>query len=172
MHTRRRAGRGDVSKVLSYLNSAVAAISVLCTIESRAAQLNPKMKTFGVVWLQLIFVGIVAAQASATTPFFSFEKRVVSNTTLASTGPQYHSYFTFANSTSSVQPPLNGSCKIFPGDAAWPSPDVWGALDHVLEQSLIKTVPLAHDCYNTAWGGYKADRCAYIASNWNISYLQ
>lgn len=171
MHTSRRAGGSGVS----YLNPAVAAISVLCTIESRAAQLNSKMKTdktLGVAWLQLTFVGIAAAQASATAPFFSFEKRVVSNTTLASTGPQYHSYFTFANSTSSVQPPLNGSCKAFPGDAAWPSPDVWGALDHVLEQSLIKTVPLAHDCYNTAWGGYNADRCAYIASNWNISYLQ
>lgn len=104
--------------------------------------------------------------------FFPWEKVVATNGALAPGYSQYEKYFAFANSSSAPQQPLNGSCKVFPGDAAWPSPEVWQFFNDKLDGRLIKTVPLAHDCYNTAWGDYDASQCAYIAANWNNSYLQ
>lgn len=64
----------------------------------------------------------------------------------------------------------NASCKVFPGDAAWPSENQWAALNETLEGALIKSVPHASVCYEGPY--YDEAACTTITANWTNSYLQ
>lgn len=131
---------------------------------------NPN-NCLGQLAIALLSVTHAAAADLTPAPFFAWEKEVA-NSTLAPGHSPYDKYLAFANSNSGTGQPFNGSCKVFPGDATWPSSEVWQFFNDKLGGGLIQTVPLAHDCYNTAWGEYDASQCAYISSNWNISFLQ
>jgi hypothetical protein len=66
----------------------------------------------------------------------------------------------------------SGECKPRPGDAAWPSQEVWDDFDKVLGcGALIRTVPLAAPCYDN-WGVYDSAKCRYITNNWTDPYYQ
>lgn len=73
--------------------------------------------------------------------------------------------FPTSNSASKKQ------CKVFPGDADWPSPITWKVLDILTGGALIKTVPLAAPCYSD-WPEYNPAKCASITSQWSDPHLQ
>lgn len=62
-------------------------------------------------------------------------------------------------------------CKVFPGDANWPSDVSWKVLNTVTGDALIRTVPLAAPCY-LEWPEYNAAECASITSQWIDPHLQ
>ena len=64
-----------------------------------------------------------------------------------------------------------GSCKVFPGDAAWPSPATWDVFNLLTGGDLIKTVPIGAVCYPDS-GVYDAQKCASIITNWSLSATQ
>ncbi|GME41021.1 putative FAD binding domain protein [Neofusicoccum parvum] len=78
-------------------------------------------------------------------------------------------YFAFGDPSTPAL--TNSTCKAFPGDSAWPSADVWHALDEATNHALIETVPSAHACYSSEYGAYDAAQCAHVAANWNNSYF-
>lgn len=65
----------------------------------------------------------------------------------------------------------NNTCKVFPGDAEWPSPQVWGRFNQTLNGALIQTVPLGAACYPD-WPEYNPERCNAITTRWTNSTLQ
>lgn len=66
----------------------------------------------------------------------------------------------------------SGTCKVYPGDAQYPSSLVWDIFGLLVgRKNLIKTVPIAAPCY-TNWGVQDADRCSFVLNNWsNDSYM-
>lgn len=64
------------------------------------------------------------------------------------------------------------SCKVFPGDSAYPSTLVWYIFDLLIGGRLIKTVPLAAPCYSDWPAETNAALCTTITNNWTDSYLQ
>lgn len=64
-------------------------------------------------------------------------------------------------------PPSGPSCKVFPGDAQWPSTTTWAKLNTTLAGALIKTVPLAAPCYTNWPGQYDAAACQAVRDRWN-----
>lgn len=71
-------------------------------------------------------------------------------------------------SASQVAAPAN--CKIIPGDAEWPSEDVWDSFNVTLGGVLLKPKPLASVCY--AGVSYNAAKCEQYKSNWAGMNLQ
>ena len=79
--------------------------------------------------------------------------------------------FDFAsNDTDSATKRSTSSCKVFPGDAAWPSTLIWDLFDLLLGGALIKTIPSAASCYSS-WGVYSPSQCSYVSSEWTDSYF-
>ncbi|KAK0732149.1 hypothetical protein B0H67DRAFT_94421 [Lasiosphaeris hirsuta] len=66
---------------------------------------------------------------------------------------------------SSAAPPV---CKVFPGDAAYPSRLVWAVLDLLTGGALIETVPIGAACYPQS-GAYNNTKCAAILAHWTES---
>lgn len=62
-------------------------------------------------------------------------------------------------------------CKVFPGDAEWPSGQTWSLFNKTLDGSVIQTVLLAAPCY-ASWSEYDPGECEAITSAWNDSSLQ
>jgi len=62
-------------------------------------------------------------------------------------------------------------CKVFPGDANWPSPIAWEVLNLLTDNALIQTIPLAAPCYS-GWPEYNAAACTSITSQWSDPHLQ
>jgi len=56
-----------------------------------------------------------------------------------------------------------GECKVYPGDAKWPSDSAWHWFNDTLDGALIKGVPPARVCYP---GYYNADQCAAVKANY------
>ncbi|TAQ90473.1 hypothetical protein B7494_g1207 [Chlorociboria aeruginascens] len=57
------------------------------------------------------------------------------------------------------------SCKVFPGDKNWPSDLTWSSLNDTLNNTLIKTTPLASPCYYD-WNDYNSTTCASLTAKW------
>lgn len=71
----------------------------------------------------------------------------------------------------STKSPSVSQCKVFPGDADWPSPLAWNVLNLLSGGALIKTIPLAASCYKD-WQEYNETECEYITNNWSDPHLQ
>ncbi|WYZ42556.1 hypothetical protein EsH8_VI_000255 [Colletotrichum jinshuiense] len=65
---------------------------------------------------------------------------------------------TLANSTA--------SCKNLPGDAGWPSADIWAQFNETVGGRLVATVPLGSPCHGEA---YNATECARLQDAWLYS---
>ena len=103
----------------------------------------------------------IKQDASGKVPYFDYEKLTVSPTLLdglletklgqAALG-KYLNVFKFADHvvTNSTSAPVTynltgpGNCKVFPGDAAWPSTEKWSALK-ALSGCLLYTSPSPRD---------------------------
>jgi len=75
--------------------------------------------------------------------------------------------FDFGDSDDAVTKRSVSSCKVFPGDRAWPSNLVWTVFDLLLGGTLIKTTPIAASCYSDWPRDEDAAKCDYISANWN-----
>jgi hypothetical protein len=77
-----------------------------------------------------------------------------------------------ANSTSAkVKRTDVGDCKVYPGDARWPSRLTWAVFNLLTGGALIETVPIGAVCYPNS-GVYDAAKCASIIANWTQSATQ
>lgn len=66
----------------------------------------------------------------------------------------------------------SSSCKVYPGDSAWPSTLIWDIFDILAGGALISTVPLAAPCYANWPANEDADKCLYITEDWTNSSIQ
>jgi hypothetical protein len=65
------------------------------------------------------------------------------------------------------QPKPVAQCKVFPGDADWPSQTTWSKINATLDGALIQTVPLAASCYRNR-PEYDVAACQHAQDNWKI----
>lgn len=64
------------------------------------------------------------------------------------------------------------SCKVYPGDSAWPATLIWDIFDILAGGALISTVPLAAPCY-ADWPQHEnTAECLYITDDWTNSSIQ
>ncbi|KAF4981966.1 hypothetical protein FZEAL_2312 [Fusarium zealandicum] len=56
-------------------------------------------------------------------------------------------------------------CRCLPGDACWPSTDVWNQLNETVSGGLIKTVPMGSPCHDP---NYEADTCDALQDAWKL----
>ncbi|KAK4161600.1 6-hydroxy-D-nicotine oxidase [Cladorrhinum sp. PSN259] len=130
--------------------------------------------------LLLVLVAFASCRAHeqnpARQPLFSWEQRPLTAESLANavkdtnTG-DHADLFAFGNGSPPNPDRLkSGACKVFPGDAQWPSQSTWDAFNKVLGGALIRTVPLVAPCYQNT-GLYDADKCAAITGNYTNAYL-
>lgn len=75
--------------------------------------------------------------------------------------------FKFSGS-SSIEP---SQCKVFPGDAEWPSPSTWNVLNLSTGGVLLETVPLAAPCYSN-WPQYNTTACEFVTNQWGDPHFQ
>jgi len=54
-------------------------------------------------------------------------------------------------------------CRCFPGDACWPSPSAWAALNNSINGRLIATSPLASPCHGP---NFNAALCSDVRESW------
>ncbi|KAF7879761.1 uncharacterized protein EAF02_007931 [Botrytis sinoallii] len=63
------------------------------------------------------------------------------------------------------------SCKVYPGDAAWPATLIWDIFDILAGGALISTVPLAAPCY-ADWPHHEnTAQCLHITDDWTNSSI-
>ncbi|KAL4748733.1 hypothetical protein BDW72DRAFT_205344 [Aspergillus terricola var. indicus] len=65
--------------------------------------------------------------------------------------------------------PPSSSCRCFPDDPCWPSPEEWEKLNASLFGNLIPTVPIGSVCYtDISFARYSSQECAELKSHWPI----
>lgn len=60
-------------------------------------------------------------------------------------------------------------CKVFPGDASWPSRWLWSGLNLATLGGLVKPVPVSSVCYANSTGEVDEAACESLADNWNTA---
>lgn len=63
------------------------------------------------------------------------------------------------------------NCKVYPGDADWPSSQDWDALNAVTTNALLKPAPQAHICYGSN-GTTNSTACQELTERWNDPFAQ
>jgi hypothetical protein len=61
------------------------------------------------------------------------------------------------------------NCKVFPGDAEWPSKWSWSGLELVTLGGLTKPAPMSRVCYTNGTSSVDEAACASLAENWNTA---
>ncbi|KAB5546836.1 hypothetical protein GE09DRAFT_1174765 [Coniochaeta sp. 2T2.1] len=113
----------------------------------------------------------------ADEPLFDYEQVSVTDDTLeallAETNATQHAALFAIDNGKTLDPRLlaGAACKVFPGDAEWPSPPTWDIFDKLLGGALIETVPVAAPCYKNL-GLYDAGKCAIVRDNFTNPYFQ
>lgn len=111
---------------------------------------------------------VPASNTAAGTPLFEFETKQLTDEVIGRLSPGDAKLINFdegaVNSNITVQPA--GFCKVFPGDADWPSQSTWERFNELLDGALIPTVPSAAPCYPN-WGLYDKAKCLAIQANFS-----
>ena len=113
--------------------------------------------------------GAISAPPTSCPPRFTYETAQLTDAAIGSNTALFG--FGAAVSPSSTiitkPPPSSGpACKVFPGDAQWPSDTTWAKFNTTLGGALIKTVPLAAPCY-TNWPQHDPAACQVVRDRWN-----
>ncbi|KAE8151235.1 hypothetical protein BDV25DRAFT_128923 [Aspergillus avenaceus] len=59
------------------------------------------------------------------------------------------------------------TCRCFPDEPCWPSPEEWDAFNHTIGGRLIRTTPISSVCHtNTSFNTYNARSCSELLTNW------
>jgi hypothetical protein len=85
---------------------------------------------------------------------------------LSKQDPSNASLFGFGSDVKAETP----ACKVFPGDARWPSKKLWDRFNATVGGALIQTVPLAAPCYNN-WPERDPATCQYVTDHWSDPHL-
>ncbi|KAK8018987.1 FAD binding domain-containing protein [Apiospora marii] len=71
-----------------------------------------------------------------------------------------------------LKPRQGADCLSIPGDASWPSPDVWQQLNRTVDGKLLATIPIAAVCHRTLFGQsnrlFDQAACDVLRDNWNF----
>jgi len=61
------------------------------------------------------------------------------------------------------------SCKVIPGDSAWPSQHVWSQLNETIGGRLIQAIPQAAVCRPGGYAGLEQNEtaCAALKKDWD-----
>ncbi|KAH8884410.1 isoamyl alcohol oxidase-like protein [Thozetella sp. PMI_491] len=102
-----------------------------------------------------------STSSNSSVPYFDWETQQLSDAQLAAA---------FAPTVAPAAAKGGQQCKVFPGDAAWPSDAVWSNFNASVGGALIKTVPLAAPCYKN-WPQYDPVKCAQVTANWHDPHL-
>ncbi|PYH91117.1 oxidoreductase [Aspergillus ellipticus CBS 707.79] len=152
--------RGSLS-----LGLATSVVASIASAQSAAVSLGPAATT-------------VTTSPSAAPPYFSGEAVQLTDEVLVKVAAALKNetlsrVFAFGatNGTSAAVNGSRHSCKVLPGDAAWPAGSTWSIFDQLLGGSLIKPAPLAAYCYPD-WPQYDADKCSDITTDWFDGYFQ
>lgn len=90
---------------------------------------------------------------------------------LTGVGLSNASLFDFSTNSSDLRK-REPSCKVSPGDKAWPATIIWEIFDLLTGGALISTVPLAAPCH-ADWPAYEnSAECLYITDYWGNSNIQ
>lgn len=82
---------------------------------------------------------------------------------------QYASLFAFGNGSTNHKKLSESAqaCKTYPGDALWPSADLWEAFDSFLGGALSPITPIGSPCYkDSVYHNYDASLCASVTEGW------
>lgn len=60
-------------------------------------------------------------------------------------------------------------CRCLPGDACWPSTNVWSQFNKTVNGGLIKTVPIGSPCHDPT---YDAEACSALQTAWKLPQTQ
>ncbi|KAH6616600.1 FAD/FMN-containing isoamyl alcohol oxidase-like protein MreA [Boeremia exigua] len=121
--------------------------------------------TLSTIWL----TAVLAASTSAASSLTRRALDVLVETDLEVVTPSVRNLFTQGLNTTD---PKNETsrCKVYPGDAAWPSDEAWEQLNELTGNRLIsRPTPLAAVCY-PAHPDYDAAQCATYSATWTQSY--
>lgn len=104
--------------------------------------------------------------------YFNFEKVQLQPTDLQHLDDSEAALFGFdsLDGHNANIPRSQASCKVYPGDDAWPDDAKWASLNKTTGGALIRGVPRASTCYS-GWE-YDAADCEYLTSQWTNSYFQ
>ena len=106
------------------------------------------------VWLIAVIISITKGET--ISPLFEYEKTQLNEDSL--------------EALSSNPASINSECKTFPGDANWPSDEVWHSFNRTLNGALLKPAPLASVCYNnTSYNNFDTAKCEAISSAWSTT---
>lgn len=128
-------------------------------------------------WTKAAIVALACQQASAAcAPRFGWENAELTDAAIAdltkkdSSSGALLGFGEDTESAAKTPAPAKG-CKVFPGDANWPSDNAWRTFNASLGGALIKTIPLAAPCYDNWPQVRDAAQCQYITDNWNSPRL-
>lgn len=103
--------------------------------------------------------------------WFEHVETQLTSETLTNLHPEEAAPFQFdvpGSSNSKRATNSTATCKVYPGDAAWPSETTWANLNKLTNGSLIKTIPQAAPCYQGPL--YDPAKCATLTTNWTNTY--
>ena len=114
------------------------------------------------------FTALLAATANASRLLNSWDLNVLVEADLNGVTSSVKNLFLKGSNTTV---PKNGiSCKVYPGDAAWPSDEAWSQLNELTGNRLLsRPTPLAAVCY-PAHPDYDPEQCATYSATWTQSY--
>ena len=73
--------------------------------------------------------------------------------------------FAFLLALLAVSTQASTTCRCFPGDACWPSANVWTEFNQTIDGQLVKTIPLGTPCHAP---NYNAAECATLRDAWTV----
>lgn len=155
------------------LSLLVAALGVATSVQARY---TPRSSDLPLVYLDDLVARdaayeTLAQDATGRVPYFAFEEgSLLSDESLPDVLRRA------GNATAGL---LNhtlkgpGNCKVFPGDANWPSTQDWAALDHFTGNALLKPTPQAHVCYgNGTANASQSSACLDLTKRWPDPFAQ
>jgi hypothetical protein len=111
--------------------------------------------------------GLLLARCARAAPeLFESEKEQLTAADIEALPGELRHLFQSGSSSSSQA--SNRSCKVYPGDAGWPSDETWASLNQAVGGNLLKPHPQASVCYDGPY--YDAAECSRISANWTNSY--
>ncbi|SMQ52371.1 unnamed protein product [Zymoseptoria tritici ST99CH_1A5] len=63
------------------------------------------------------------------------------------------------------------SCRCFPGDSCWPTPQDWAIFNSSVGGRLVATVPLAAPCHHSSFAPYDAAACSRLQEEWTSPHI-
>lgn len=136
----------------------------------------PAVYLFGLLFPCILPFGAAQGTSGHAYPLFEYETRFLTKEgledLLAETGVADNaSLFSFDDGVETSPGVSRPACKVFPGDAEWPSQSTWQTFDKLLGKALIETVPVAASCYQNL-GVYDAEKCATVRDSFTDPYFQ